>query len=198
VLAGGSSYLPLIKDAVAGFFFQKPKLLDAVHAVADGAAIWARLKSSMDWTITETLRDGLFLKRKGQTFVEVFGHPAPIPSPVQTRTFQGDEAPYFSADRHLRFEFFQGDSPHDPMLSLCHIENIALPQQPAGDLKLSAVSASVDANKVFEFRMRLADGVREFDRAFVVEPLLGDSDGRDSPGELKGLHFHEEHHESHR
>jgi molecular chaperone DnaK (HSP70) len=191
-LAGGSSYLPLIKDAVSAFFHQTPLLLDPVHAVADGAAIWARLKNTKDWTITETLRDGLFLKRKGQIFIEVFGHPTPIPSPTQTRRFDGDEAPYFPIDRHLRFEFFQGDSPHDPLLSLCHIENIALPQQPAGDLKLSAVSASVDTNKVFGFHMVLADGVREYDRSFSVEPVPGEQDGSDSPRELRGLHIHED------
>jgi molecular chaperone DnaK (HSP70) len=189
LLAGAASYFPLVRDAIAAYFLRTPDMLDPVYAVSHGAVVWSILKRSRAWHITETLRDSIFLKRRGHTFLEILTHPSPIPSGIQSKRFDAEESPYFSeTSGRIRLEFYQGESPRDPRLSLCHVEDLTLQRKLGEDARLTEIQARVDSNKVFHFDMVFEDRAGSVSASISFTPgSRRPSEREDASNSLAGL-----------
>jgi molecular chaperone DnaK len=127
-LTGGSSFFPLVRSALRGDFGSDPSLIDPFFAVSTGAVIWGFLRTRDQWKIAETIHDGLFLKRKGRSFLPLMSPPIAVPSAVQKRKLDEDQSPYLGGGgRMVRLEFFQGLGPDDPFMTVAHVEHLHLP-----------------------------------------------------------------------
>lgn len=188
-LAGGSSYFPLVQDAIGGYFTTFPTMLDPFYAVSQGAVAWAEMSLSGAWKTTETMRDGIYLKRRGHSFLEIFTHPAPIPSPIQETEFTTEECPYFTeGGNRVRLEFFQGDSTRDPLLGLCHVEDIQFEQTLDEGSRLSKIRASIDTNKMFHFDLFFQNQTTDIIQSVSFQPgRLSPVNGQEDSAVLKGL-----------
>ena len=69
-LAGGSSQLPVVQEAIQRMTHNRPRLIpNCMEAIARGAARYARIMTSEDIQITERMFDGIYLQSSDQRFL---------------------------------------------------------------------------------------------------------------------------------
>jgi molecular chaperone DnaK (HSP70) len=187
-LAGGSSYFPLVQEALGSFFKQTPFMLHPVHAVSHGAVIWAHLQATNMYAIGDTLHESIFLKRKGQGFLALFNHPSPIPSKIQEQTFAEGDIFIATHGRTVRLELYQGNSSTDSQMTLCHVEMLTFDTELPADAQLMSLHSSIDADKTFHLTLGLKcdNSVISGEVAFRYGDLLS-TRSRVEPNPLTGL-----------
>jgi molecular chaperone DnaK (HSP70) len=160
-VTGGSAYFPPILDRIHSYFQQKPQLLDPFFSVARGAAVWAAMRTTAHWTIKERATEGLFLKRKGHPFLDIF-QPDHIPSEIQRVDIDEDECPIIdNPGESLRLHFYQGESPSDHLMRLAHTETLRFGRAMAPGARLTETETRLDENKIFHVRLQFEDHIGE-------------------------------------
>jgi molecular chaperone DnaK len=126
MVGGCTNFIPVLCELKSIFPNKLSDDLDPVYAVSEGAAKFAYLLENNEWKISEVTHEKIFLRRRGQPFLEILRDKIPIPSgnikPVNP--FQGNDTYEINKDtRKVYLEFYQGTHPGDPAMSLVHIEN---------------------------------------------------------------------------
>lgn len=158
-VTGGSACFPPILDRLHSYFQQRPQRLDPLFSVARGAAAWTAMRTTANWNIKERATEGLFLKRKGHPFLQIF-QPDCIPSGIQKIDIDEDDCPIVdNPGESLRLHFYQGESPNDHLMRLAHTETLRFDRALTQGARLTETETRLDANKIFHVQLKLEDRI---------------------------------------
>ncbi len=175
-LTGGAGMFLPVMGSLASRFWKTPTLLDPFFAVSSGAALLGHLLQDRLWERSESIPDGVYLRRNGHPFLQVMP-PTRIPSEPSTQSFEGEDCPFLRVGKegHVRLEFYQGSGVNDPYMALAHVERLRLPRNPEENARLTSIKGRIDENKVYHFSLVFTDDKGDLESELVFETAAKDT-----------------------
>jgi molecular chaperone DnaK len=159
LVGGGANFHPVYLE-LQSFFGRVSSALDPSYAVSRGAAKFAALSGSLGWRISETTSERIYLRRTGQTFLEVLPDKLPIPSEPRPPAYPLKEnytVELTEKTRSVRLEFYQGTEDNDPQMTPIHDVTLRFEAPLPKGTVIHTLIGHVDANKIYRFEIGLRE-----------------------------------------
>ena len=158
LVGGGANFQPVYL-ALRSFFHSLSRDLNATFAVSAGAARFAAATYS-GWRVSEVTSGRIYVRRSGESFLEVLPDKLPIPSqpPVPPRPLQGNDTIVIPEEsRSLSLEFFQGSQADDPQMSPVYTATLRFPRPLKNETFMHSLVGCIDKDKIYRFEIGLTE-----------------------------------------
>ncbi len=159
LVGGGAKFRPVYLELKSRFDNLSQAALDATFAVSAGAARFAAATHS-GWRVSETTSERIYVRRNGESFLEVLPDKLPIPSPptAPSRPLTGNDTIETEEEsRYLRLEFFQGSQANDPQMSPVYTATLRFRSPLKKGTEMHSLVGNIDEDKIYHFKIGLTE-----------------------------------------
>jgi len=177
LVGGGANFHPVFCE-LQSFFRVVSRSLDPTYAVSLGAARFAALAANEGWRVSESTSERIYLRRSGNTFLEVLPAKLPIPSEptAPSRPLEGNDTIEMPEDSsRLLLDFFQGSQENDPQMAALYAAKVSFRRALTKGTVMHSMVGHIDANKIYHFRIGLTEP--NGDRTSATVEFSADDDG---------------------
>lgn len=159
LVGGGANFHPVFLE-LQSFFRAVSRSLDPTYSVSVGAARFAALAANEGWRVSESTSERIYVRRSGNTFLEVLPDKLPIPSePIAPpRPLEGNDTIEMPEDsRRLLLDFFQGSQENDPLMAPLYTATVSFRRPLTRGTVVQSMVGHIDANKIYHFQIGLTE-----------------------------------------
>lgn len=159
LVGGGAKFRPVYLELKSHFDNLSQAALDATYAVSAGAARFAAATHS-GWRVSETTSERIYVRRNGESFLEVLPDKLPIPSQpmAPSRPLTGNDTIEMEEEsRYLRLEFFQGSQANDPQMSPVYTATLRFRRPLKTGTEMHSLVGHIDEDKIYHFQIGLKE-----------------------------------------
>ncbi|MEN3368697.1 MAG: molecular chaperone DnaK [Verrucomicrobiota bacterium] len=158
LVGGGANFQPVYLE-LRSYFYNLSRALDATYAVSAGAARFAAAAHS-GWRVSETTSERIYVRRDGESFLEVLPDKLPVPSQPMAppRPLEGNDTIEMQEEsRYLRLEFFKGSQVDDPQMSPVYTATLRFQKPLRKATVVHSLVGRIDENKIYRFEIGLTE-----------------------------------------
>lgn len=158
LVGGGANFQPVYL-ALRSFFHSLSRALNATFAVSAGAARFAAAALS-GWRVSETTSERIYLRRNGESFLEVLPDKLPIPSQAMAPPWplkDNDTIETEEESRYFCLEFFQGSQANDPQMSPVYTTTLRFQRPLRKGTFMDSLVGRIDRDKIYRFEIGLTE-----------------------------------------
>lgn len=159
LVGGGAKFWPVYVELKRHFDHLNQTELDATYAVSAGAARFAAATHS-GWQVSETTSERIYVRRNGESFLEILPDKLPIPSeptPPSKPLIENDTIEMEEESRYLRLEFFQGSQANDPQMSPVYTDTLRFKRSLKKGTEVHSLVGRIDKHKIYHFKIGLTE-----------------------------------------